>query len=87
MSSEIVKGTEQQPGATQVVAGKSPARRGFLLGAGAVAGAAGAAAIAMRKAPPVDAGQVAEPAQPESDKGRGYHITAHIQKYYDTTKV
>lgn len=89
MSSGIVKGRDQQADGSQAVAvvGKTPARRGFLLGAGAAAGAAGAAAIALRKSPQV-AAQVAEPAtKQEPEKGRGYHVTAHIQKYYDTTKV
>jgi len=63
---------------------KSPAsrlsRRHFLLVAGA-GGVATAAAVATRK-PQV---------QPKKDEavagGKGYQLTEHVRKYYDTTKV
>lgn len=88
MSSDIERGNGRQSDAQALpVAGKAPARRGFLLGAGAVAGAAGAAAIALGKSPPVTQAQAAEPAARDPVQGQGYHVTAHVRKYYDTTKV
>ena len=76
MSADIVKN-----------AGGKPARRGFLLGAGAAAGAAGAAAFALGKGPQVVATEVAGAATPEPARGQGYHVTDHIRKYYETAKV
>lgn len=58
-----------------------PARRGFLLGAGA-AGAAGAAVIATKGGalPPAKAAQpVLGP-----KGGGGYHVTDHVRQYYRT---
>ncbi len=65
----------------------SPAlsRRGMLAGAG-TAGAAALAVSAMpqaAKAPPAAA--VAAPAAPE--QGGGYRLSAHVMRYYQTTKV
>lgn len=68
--------------------GKGQKRRGFLVGAGAAAGAAGAAALALRtRAEPVAAAAASAPGQTDPVQGQGYHETAHIRKYYDTTKV
>lgn len=59
-------------------------RRNFLLGA--TLGTAGAVAVA------VTAGvrDVSEAVQPEENaakpKQKGYHMSAHIQQYYDTTR-
>jgi hypothetical protein len=57
--------------------------------AGAAAGVAGAAVIGLRRpAQPVEAvAAAAVPRQKDATDGRGYHETAHIRKYYDTTKV
>ncbi|MEO6271190.1 MAG: formate dehydrogenase [Lautropia sp.] len=68
-------------------AGGGGARRGFLLGAGAAVGAAGVAAATLRKPAATNAVEVAQAAPKESDGGQGYRLTAHIRKYYDTTKV
>jgi hypothetical protein len=88
MSSGIEKANEPKPDAQAVaVTGKSTARRGFLLGAGVAAGAAGAAAITLGKPAPVARVQAAEPAARGPVQGQGYHVTAHVRKYYDTTKV
>ena len=68
--------------------GKGQRRRGFLLGAGAAAGAAGAAAVALGKrtaAVPVVA--ASDALQKDPMQGQGYQETAHVRKYYDTTKV
>jgi hypothetical protein len=55
-------------------------RRNFLLAAGA-GGVVTAAAIAG-KSPP------AQPKKAVAESGsKGYHLTEHIRKYYDTTKV
>ena len=63
---------------------KTPAsklsRRNFLLAAGA-GGAATVAAVATK-------GPQAQPKKAEAVTGsRGYHVTEHIRKYYDTTKI
>ena len=56
-------------------------RRRFLLAAGA-GGVATAAAVANRVNPQ------AQPKKTESAKGgKGYHVTEHIRKYYNTAKV
>lgn len=62
------------------------ARRGFLLGAGA-AGAAGAVAAVVVRAPGVPANVVAGGDAGASAQGRGYRLTEHVRKYYDTTTV
>jgi hypothetical protein len=64
---------------------KSPnrklSRRNFLLGAGAGSVAAAAAVISGKSGP-------SEPKKTGAVTGsRGYHVTEHIRKYYDTTKV
>ena len=61
---------------------KSTNRRNFLIAAG-LGGAGAAAAV-------VTAAQKAKPASGEAatvDKASGYRVTAHIEKYYKTTKV
>ena len=63
---------------------KSPdrklSRRNFLLAAGA--GSAAAAAFVAGK------GSQGEPKKAEAVSGsKGYHVTEHIRKYYNTTKV
>lgn len=56
-------------------------RRNFLLAAGAGGVAATAAVIAGKS------GQE-KPKKAEAVSGsKGYHVTEHIRKYYDTTKV
>ena len=90
MSTGIEKEENRQAGsAIGADAGRKSSRRGFLVGAGAAAGVAGAAAIALKSGTaPVVAGEAAvEAAQKAPVQGRGYHETAHIRKYYDTTKV
>lgn len=68
-------------------AGGKPARRGFLVGAGAAAGAAGAGALTLGKGPQAVTTEVAGAAAPEPVRGKGYHVTDHIRKYYETAKV
>ncbi len=56
-------------------------RRNFLLAAGA-GGVAATAAVVAGKSPQ------GEPKKAEAVSGsKGYHVTEHIRKYYDTTKV
>lgn len=71
-------------------AAKSPAtptlpRRGLLIGAGA----AGAAVLAASKLGGVTPGAVeaAAPAAAAAEGSAGYRLTAHVQRYYQTTKV
>ena len=62
-----------------------PARRGFMLGA-AVAGAAGAAAVALKTAPvTVEAAAPEAPKPPE--RGGGYRLSEHVKHYYKTTLI
>ena len=72
---------------SQTASGTPAGRRGFLVGAGAAAGMAGAAAATFRRPPDTAADVVAEQAQKDPVQGKGYHETPHIRKYYDTTKV
>ena len=64
---------------------KSPdrklSRRNFLLGAGAGSVAAAATVVAGKSSQ-------GEPEKAEAVSGaKGYHVTEHIRKYYNTTKV
>lgn len=63
----------------------SPAltRRRVFAGAGAAGAAAAAAALLPRA--PLPAPPAAVAAAPEA--GGGYQLTAHVQRYYQTTKV
>ena len=61
---------------------KSPARRNFLLGAGA-ATVAGAAAVVAVKQKPV-AVKTSKASVPE---GRGYQLSEHVRSYYRTTTI
>ena len=61
---------------------KSPARRSFLLGAGA-ATVAGAAAVVAVKQKPV-AVKTSKASVPE---GRGYQLSEHVRSYYRTTTI
>ena len=58
-------------------------RRKFLLGATIGSAGAVAAAVAGGKAKPV-AEAVASAVAPTAE---GYRLTAHIQQYYDTTRI
>ena len=59
-------------------------RRGLLLSAGA-AGAAVLAVKALPAAAPL--APVAAAAKPAVDTAGGYQLTAHVQRYYDTTRA
>ena len=85
MSNDIENG--KRPRQVTADAGSRATRRGFLVGAGAAAGVAGVAAVALKtRTQPV--ADVAAPAPDSAPaQGRGYHETAHIRKYYETTKV
>lgn len=60
-------------------------RRGFFLGA-AVAGAAGAVAVALPGTSGVTE-PVAEALPTPPEKGGGYALSAHVQHYYRTARV
>ena len=61
-----------------------PSRRGFFFGAAAT-GAAAAAIVALPGAPVlVEASKAAKPAP---EKGGGYSLTEHVQRYYKTTRI
>jgi hypothetical protein len=60
-------------------------RRQVIAGAGA-AGALAAAAVALK--PATQGVPTPEPtAPPKPDEGGGYRVTAHVLRYYQTTKV
>jgi len=56
-------------------------RRGFLLALGA--GSAGAAALAARSLTGVAPQAEADP----NDESKGYRVTDHVKRYYQTTKI
>lgn len=62
-------------------------RRGMLLGAGA----AGVAAVAVAKLAPratvVPAAAEAVASAADAPDSGGYRLTAHVQRYYQTTKI
>jgi hypothetical protein len=64
---------------------KSPgsrlSRRNFLLGVSA--GSAATAAIVATKSKPGDPDKQTQPAA----DSKGYHVTDHIRKYYNTAKI
>ena len=61
-----------------------PSRRGFFFGAAAT-GAAAAAIVALPGAPAlIEASKVTKPAP---EKGGGYSLTEHVQRYYKTTRI
>jgi hypothetical protein len=61
------------------------ARRGLLAGAGVAAGAAMAAHLASRGVAPQPE-ETAEKAKPSGEPA-GYRLTAHVRRYYETTKA
>ena len=61
------------------------ARRGLLIGAG-VAGATAVVAGKLTASAPA-ATEVAAAAAVQADPKSGYRVTAHVQRYYQTTKV
>jgi len=62
----------------------APSRRGFFFGAAAV-GAAAAAATSLRQVAPEP--QAVAQAVKAPDGGGGYHESAHVQRYYQTTRI
>ncbi len=62
-------------------------RRSFLLGAtlGTAGAVAGAAALVAGK--PIEDVAAEGTVATEADTATGYRMTAHIQQYYDTTKL
>jgi hypothetical protein len=60
-------------------------RRNFLLGA--TLGTAGAVAAAVAGTNMADAPAETVAALTHKKKPRGYHVTPHIEQYYDTTRM
>ena len=69
----------------QTAAANPLKRRGLLLGAGA-AGAAALAVKALPAAAPI-ASTVAAVAPAVSDAAGGYQLTPHVLRYYETTRA
>ena len=62
-----------------------PSRRGFLMGAAVAAGATAAVAPRMGASAP-EVAEVVEP-RPMPERGGGYSLSEHVQRYYQTTRV
>jgi hypothetical protein len=60
-------------------------RRGFLWGAAAT-GAAATAVVALPKVQPDPQPTVVE-SQPAPERGGGYRLSEHVQRYYNTTRI
>ena len=60
-------------------------RRGLVVGAG-VAGVAAVAAAALHRGA-VEVAPAAAAVKPTAAEGDGYRLTAHVQRYYETTKA
>ncbi|MDI9331875.1 MAG: formate dehydrogenase [Alphaproteobacteria bacterium] len=60
-----------------------PSRRGFFLGASA---ATAVAAVAAVSSPLTSSTQVVEE-QPKPERGGGYKVSEHIQRYYRSARV
>lgn len=63
--------------------GGKASRRGFFLGAAAT----GAAAAAVAVLPQVQTEAVVDAPKPPPEKGGGYSVSAHVQRYYQTARV
>ena len=61
-----------------------PSRRGFFFGA-AVAGAAVAAVASLPRLQETQATSAVP--KPPPEKGGGYRLTDHVQRYYKTTRI
>ena len=61
-----------------------PSRRGFFFGA-AVTGAAAAAAMALPGLPVPEVAVVSP--KPAPEKGGGYSLSEHVQRYYKTARL
>ena len=61
---------------------KSPARRSFLLGAGAATVAGAAAVVAVKKKP-----VMVKTSKASVPEGRGYQLSEHVRSYYRTTTI
>ncbi len=63
-------------------------RRNFLLGATLGTAGAVAAAVSATVAPvAVVANASALAIEPDVKRSKGYHVTAHIEQYYETTRM
>jgi ferric-dicitrate binding protein FerR (iron transport regulator) len=60
-----------------------PKRRQLVVGAGVAAGAAFAAAAALR---PAETPVAVVQAKPDTATGQGYRLTEHVRRYYETTR-
>jgi hypothetical protein len=57
------------------------------MAAGGTVGALAAAAAALPLVKPAPQAEGSATAQPAPEKGGGYQLTAHVQHYYDTTRI
>ena len=75
----------QSPSSEASLINRPPSRRGFFFGAAAV-GAAAAAVVVLPQGEPVAA--TALPTLPPApENGGGYSLSAHVQRYYQTTRI
>ena len=62
-------------------------RRNFLLGATLGTAGAVAAVVTATVAPVAEVAEVLATAAVEQKKSKGYHVTAHIEQYYETARM
>jgi len=62
-------------------------RRGFFAGAAATGAVAATAAVMPKIVAPVAVETAAAPAEPKPERGGGYRMSEHIQRYFKTTRV
>jgi heterodisulfide reductase subunit A-like polyferredoxin len=75
----------KRPAAAVDAASSTVDRRGLVIGAG-VAGVAAVAAHALHRGA-VEAPVVAAAAKTPAAEGEGYRLSAHVRRYYETTKA
>ena len=61
-----------------------PSRRGFFMGAGAVTAVAAVATVSQTLGSPEAQPQLK---QPTPERGGGYNVSEHIQRYYRSARV
>lgn len=62
----------------------APGRRRWFAAAGTLGALAAVASVAPPVQPPV---AQADGAPPKPQRGGGYRVSAHVERYYDTTRV
>ena len=85
MKSTPSRGSHPASAPSEASAAEPVGRRRLLVGAGVAGAAAVAAGVAHHAA--VDDAVAAAATPKEATEGEGYRLTAHIRRYYETTKA